>query len=221
MKCLPGILVLAGCALLAGCASTITSNVTSFHAWPADLKNKSFLFTPTKEQENNLEYRNYEQLIRAELLRLGFTDASPAAAAALKVAFSYGIRSGTVVVTQPPYDPFWRGRPFGPWGPGPFYDPFWSPAGQISVFPVFQRRLSLSISRADNDQKLYEVTVDSEGREAALPTAMPYMTRSAFSDFPGPNGVPRHVVLQLEQPEPALAPGPDLPRTGLPIKESK
>lgn len=221
MTRLPGILILAGCALLAGCASTMTSDVTSFHVWPADLKNKSFLFAPTKEQENNLEYRNYEQLIRTELLRLGFTDASPAVTVALKVAFSYGIWSGTVIMTQPLYDPFWRRRPFGPWGPGPFYDPFWHPAVQTAVFPVFQRRLSLSISQAGDDRKLYEVTVDSEGREASLPAAMPYMVHSAFSDFPGPNGVTRHVVSKLEQPAPARSPEPGRPKTSLPLRESK
>lgn len=210
MKRLLGALLVAGSALLAGCATTITSDVTAFHAWPADLKDKSFAFTPVKGQEESLEYRNYEQLVRNELLRLGFSDAN-ATKAALKVSFSYGMQSGTVVVTQPMYDPFWygpgypgyrgwRGRPYGPWGPGPFYDPFWGPPMQTTAFPVFQRRLHLEIARADGGQKLYEVTVDSEGREATLPMAMPYMVRSAFSDFPGPSGVPRHVELKLDKP---------------------
>lgn len=213
MKCLPGALVLAGCVLLAGCASTITSNVTSFHVWPADFKNKSFRFAPTGEQQNSLEYRNYEQLIRAELLRLGFTDASPAAAAALKVAFSYAMQSTAVIMTHPRYDLSWRGRP------GPFYDPLWRYAVRTSVFPMFQRCLYLSISRTDNDQKLYEVTVYSEGPEAPLSVAMPYMAHSAFSDFPGPSGVLRHVVLKLEQSEPA--PGAGRAGTGLPVRESE
>lgn len=213
MKRLLGALLVAGSALLAGCATTITSDVTAFHAWPTDLKDKSFVFAPLKGQEDSLEYRNYEQLIRSELLRLGFSDGS-AAKAALKVNFSYGMQSGTVVITQPIYDPFWYGpaypgwrggRPFGPWGAGPFYDPFWGPPMQTTAFPVFQRRLHLEIVRADGGQKLYEVTVDSEGREATLPMAMPYMVRSAFSDFPGPSGVSRHVVLKLDKEKPPAA----------------
>lgn len=213
MKRLLGIIFTASSILLAGCASTITSDVTAFHAWPTDLPDKSYVFTPTKDQEGSLEYRNYEQLVRAELQRLGFTDAAGVKApvkATLKVAFSYGMQAGTVVVTQPVYDPFWygpgypgwRGR-FGPWGPGPFYDPFWGPPMQTTAFPVFQRRLYLSITRADSDRKLYEVTVDSEGREATLPMAMPYMVHSAFSEFPGPSGVSRHVVLKLDKRAPA------------------
>jgi len=208
MKRLLGALIIAGSALLAGCATTITSDVTAFHAWPADLQDKSFTFEPVREQEGSLEYRNYAQLIRNELLRLGFTDASGSTPAALKVTFSYGMQTGTVVVTQPMYDPFWygpgypgwRGRSFGPWGPGPFYDPFWGPPMQTTAFPVFERRLYLAIARAESGQKLYEVTVDSEGREATLPMAMPYMVRSAFSEFPGPSGVPRHIVLKLDKP---------------------
>ncbi|WP_034300650.1 DUF4136 domain-containing protein [Herbaspirillum sp. RV1423] len=215
MKRLLGIIFAACTILLAGCASTISSDVTAFHAWPADLKDKSFVFTPTRDQEGSLEYRNYEQLIRAELLRLGFADAVSAKTARLKVAFSYGMQAGTVVVTEPAYDPFWYGpgwhRSWGPWGPGPFYDPFWSPPMQTTTFPVLQRRLYLTITRADNDQKLYEVTVDSEGREATLPMAMPYMVRSAFSDFPGPSGVSRHVELKLDKPKASATVAPAAP----------
>lgn len=214
MKRLLGALLVAGSALLAGCATTITSDVTAFHAWPADLKDKSYAFAPVKGQEDSLEYRNYEQLIRTELLRLGYSDAG--AKPALKISFSYGMQAGTVVVTQPMYDPFWygpgypgwRGRHYGPWGPGPFYDPYWGAPLQTTSFPVLQRRLHLEINRADDNQKLYEVTVDSEGREATLPMAMPYMVRSAFSEFPGPSGVSRHVVLKLDKPGAAAPKAP-------------
>jgi hypothetical protein len=33
--------------------------------------------------------------------------------------------------------------------------------------------------------------------------AMPYMVYSAFSEFPGPSGVSRHVVLKLDKRAPA------------------
>lgn len=219
MKRLLGIIFAAGSVLLAGCATTISSDVTAFHAWPADMKDKSFVFAPDKEQEGSLEYRSYEQLVRAELLRLGFTDARSVKAAALKVAFSYGMQTGTMIVTQPAYDPFWPGpgwrggRPWGPWGPGPFYDPFWSAPMQQTAFPVYQREFYLTIERADNAQKLYEVTVDSEGRQATLPMAMPYMVRSAFSDFPGPSGVSRHIELKLDKAGKRGAPAPATPAT--------
>lgn len=220
MQRLFGLICTAACLLLAGCATTVDSEVTAFHAWPADLKDKSFVFS-NKPQEDNLEYRNYAQLIRNELLRLGFVDATENGTAALRVSFQYEMRNATMIVTQPVYDPFWYGptygrmAPVGPWGPRiatPFYDPFWSPPVMQTVYPFFQRLLHIDIERAANSQKLYEVTVESEGRHATLPVAMPYMVRSAFSEFPGPSGVARLIKLKLQTagPEalPAKAPEP-------------
>src|SRR5215210_1386509 len=59
------------CMLMAGCATTIQSEVTAFHEWPDQLPDKSFVFERSAAQENNLEYRSYENLVRAELIRLG------------------------------------------------------------------------------------------------------------------------------------------------------
>jgi hypothetical protein len=47
-------------------------------------------------------------------------------------------------------------------------------------------------------KKLYETTVVSEGTNSSLAAVMPFMVRSAFTDFPGPSGVPRRVELKLE-----------------------
>src|SRR3569833_2536274 len=76
------VLAMGICLLAVGCASpVIRSQVTAFHEWPADLPDKSFTFERTADQENNLEYRNYEQLVQAELLRLGGAGAARAGAA--------------------------------------------------------------------------------------------------------------------------------------------
>lgn len=61
-----------GMLLLSGCASVIRSDVTTFNEWPADLPDKSFVFTHTAEQNNDLEYRKYETLVRDTLEKLGF-----------------------------------------------------------------------------------------------------------------------------------------------------
>ena len=205
MKRLFGLFCATACLLLSGCASTISSDVIAFHAWPATLSDKSFVFAPTPQQESSLEYRNYAQLIGNELLRLGFTDGQESAGKtpALTVRFYYGVRTGTLVVTEPVYDPYFYG-PYGGWGPGrpwhrdPFYDPFWPRAVQQTAYPVFHRQLHLSIEQTSTAEKLYEVTVDSAGYEGTLPMAMPYMVRSAFADFPGPSGVTRHIQLDVK-----------------------
>jgi hypothetical protein len=44
--------------LLGGCATTIRSNVTTFHQWPAQLPDKSYVFEAPPPQEDTLELRS-------------------------------------------------------------------------------------------------------------------------------------------------------------------
>jgi hypothetical protein len=53
------------------------------------------------------------------------------------------------------------------------------------------------IARAANGRKLFDTTVVSEGSNGSLPAVMPYLVRSAFTDFPGKSGVPRQVELKM------------------------
>ncbi len=201
MKRLFGLVIITMCVLLSGCATTISSDVTAFHAWPTDMKDKSFAFDPDPEQKKSLEYESFAQLIRQELEQQGFHEntSSPA----IKVAFQYGFQVSTVIVNQPGYyyDPFWYGPRFYPYGYWPragFYDPFWNSPPQQTSYPVFNRYLELTMSQATSGKRLYEVTVNSNGRSAQLAEAMPYMVHSAFIDFPGPSGVTRHIEMKVE-----------------------
>jgi len=204
------ILIALSSVLLGGCASFVQSDVIAFHAWPADLQDKTYVFERSPDQENNLEYQNYENLVRVELTRLGFAQAKDRHTANLKVALHYRIDAHDIKVTEPvvtdPYWPYWYGRPY--YGPrwrgyyGPYYDPFWYPTPVTQYrevqYRVFNRQLNISIARNKDEKKLYEVTVDSDGGSSSMAFAMPYMVRSAFSDFPGQNGVPRHVKLEIK-----------------------
>jgi hypothetical protein len=201
-------LAVAACLLLGGCASTFTSQVTSFHPTPLSLPDKSFIFDRTGEQEGNLEYRHYEELVRYQLIRQGFSDAQPASAARLKVSLAYNVTSRDVrVIETVPVDP-WYGPPYyGPAWPGfgrrgPFYDPFWPMPPMMQQrdvqYRLFNRELKISIARVPGNEKLFDVTVLSEGTNGALAAVMPYMIESAFVDFPGPSGVARVVELKVE-----------------------
>ncbi|MFJ2987817.1 DUF4136 domain-containing protein [Collimonas sp. NPDC087041] len=193
--------------LLGGCATVIRSDVTAFNEWPADLPNKSYVFERTAAQENDLEYKNYESLVGAELQRLGFAQPAGGATPQLKVALKYDIASREVFASEPVVaDPMWG--PYGPYGwgrPGfysPFYDPFWygpQVVGQRTFnYQLFQRRLNITITSAINGKKLYDVTVTSEGKINSLPAVMPYLVRSAFTEFPGKSGVPHTVELKVD-----------------------
>ncbi|HEX2530293.1 MAG TPA: DUF4136 domain-containing protein [Burkholderiaceae bacterium] len=209
-RCSLVLLVMAG-TLLVGCASPkIRSEVTVFQDWPTDLREQSFVFERTRNQANNLEYRNYENLVRNELHRLGFTDATSQDTAKLKVSMNYGISTRDVRVIEPVIvDPLWYGAPmYGPrwggyYGPyWPYYDPFWygPPITEYreSNYELFKRQLHVAISRAADGKNIYDVTVVSEGRNGSLAAVMPYMVHSAFLDFPGKSGTTRRVELKMK-----------------------
>jgi hypothetical protein len=197
------------CLLLAGCATTIRSDVTVFHEWPADLRGSTFAFERTREQDNDLEYRNYKNLVRGELLRLGFMEAAGLQSARLKVTMRYNVAVRDVLVVQPVIIDPWYGSPFfGPRWPGygyygPFHDPFWYGPPLVQQretrYQIFTRQLKIMMAQAADSKTLYDVTVDSEGTIGSLAAVMPYMVRSAFSDFPGQSGVPRRVELKMQR----------------------
>ncbi|WP_136417556.1 DUF4136 domain-containing protein [Herbaspirillum sp. ST 5-3] len=195
--------------LVAGCGTTIQSNVTAFHEWPESLPDKHYVFERTKDQNNNLEYLNYENLVRAELNRLGFMEASPSVKPTLKVAISYRIDGRDVrevypVVVNPNpywYGPAWYGPPWRGYY-SPFYDPFWygppMVEQRVSQYRLYTRQLHVMIARMTDNKQLYETTVVSEGTNGSLAAVMPYMVRSAFADFPGKSGVPHRVELKMQ-----------------------
>jgi hypothetical protein len=210
----PRIFVLMSCIVLSACSTMIKSEVTSFHEWPQDLQDKSYAFVQTREQANNLEYRNYQNLVRAELRRLGFVENMSAPPAKLSISMEYQMDGGRDVrdvypVTVDPYP--WYGPGFyGPYWPyygySPWAYPYWYGPPVVeyreSRYRLFTRQLKIGIMRVSDGKKMYEVTVHSEGTNGSLAAVMPYMIRSAFTDFPGPSGVPRTIKLEMQN-EPA------------------
>ena len=203
--------------LLGGCATTIRSDVTTFHQWPAQIADKSYVFEAPPAMDNTLEYQSYQNLVRGQLAQLGFHE-SPAAPAALKVAMRFTTTEVPVRVVEPaismyagypfyPAYPYYRHGPrFGPrvgmrgrWAGWhhPFYDPFWNPfpAYEVSIQNQYRRELQVSIKDA-SDKRLFDVTVHNMSRELSTPVVMPALVQSAFAGFPGPSGGVRRIELQ-------------------------
>jgi hypothetical protein len=196
--------------LLGGCATTIRSDVTTFHQWPAQIEDKSYVFETPPSFDNTLEYQSYQNLVRGQLAQLGFTEANTGAPA-LKVGMRFTTTDVPVRVVEPTmpmfYDSYYRFGPryysrFGPRGRfagwyHPFYDPFWSPypAYQVSIEHQYRRELQVSI-KDKTDKRLFDVTVHNVSRELSTPVVMPALVQSAFAGFPGPSGVARRVELQ-------------------------
>jgi hypothetical protein len=207
MKRLIAVTVALTALLLGGCATTVRSDVTTFHQWPAQIEDKSYVFEAPPTFDNTLEYQSYQNLVRGQLAQLGFREANTGAAA-LKVAMRFTTTDVPVRVVQPAmpmfYDyPYYRVGPrFGPRGRfvgryHPFYDPFWSPfpAYEVSIEHQYRRELQVSIKDA-GDKRLFDVTVHNMSGELSTPAVMPALVQSAFAGFPGPSGVARRVELQ-------------------------
>jgi len=195
--------------MLTGCATTIRSDVTAFHDWPAQLNDKSYVFEAPTVQEDTLEYRSYQNLVRNELAKHGFGEASGPASAKLRVSMRFSTTDVPERVLQAT-DPFWYGPGYWPgrysyrygaWpGYGRFgYSPFWGGPMEVeeSVRHKFERDLRVTINER-NGKKLYDVTVHSASTKRATPQVMPAMVASAFADFPGRSGVPRQVEVKVE-----------------------
>lgn len=207
------VIVVACCLLLSGCASRIRSEVTAFHQWPADAGDKTFHFSASEGEPGGLERQSYENLIRAELIRLGLRE-SAGPDAALMLRFTASVNARDVRVIETVLVDSWYGTPwYGPgyyapyWGgwPGymhPFYGPF-SPGVPVAReqerrYTIHQRELKLNITERISGKILYEVTVRSEGKEGNLAKIMPYLVRSAFAEFPGKSGTPRVIEMKFE-----------------------
>lgn len=213
-------LAAATAVLLSGCATTIHSDVTAFNDWPADLQDKSYVFTFPPPPEETLEYRSYQVLVSKELDKLGFHQAAQPAQAKLLVGMHFKTIDHPLRVLTAT-DPFWPGPYWGPgWGRYPYYrygyrpfyhDPFFYGPLEVEerVQHQYERELNVTINTVTG-RKLYDVTVHNTSRVQATPRVMPALVQSAFAGFPGKSGVPHQVDLKIdatadEPPTPAPA----------------
>lgn len=200
----------AATLLLTGCATTIRSDVTTFHQWPAQLTSKTYSIDAPAPEDDTLEVRAYLDLVRGQLARLGFTEAG--ADAALKVKMRFRTTDVPVRVVQavdPFFNPYASAR-FGYFSPyrhhwrssyyGGFYDPFWGgPAGyQVVERHTYQRDVQVAIRSAVDGKPLFDVTVHNNSSQPSTPALMPALVQSAFEGFPGPNGVARRIELKQQ-----------------------
>lgn len=206
--------LIATVLFLTGCATTLRSEVTAYHEWPNDAAGKTFAFQHQEGDAQSLERQNVENLVRAQLLRVGLRDPGPGEASQLSVRVEYANDGRDVRVVETVLVDPWYGSPW--YGPG-FYNPYWGWSGYGHPFyrpmwpsvpmardverryTVFRRELKVKISEAGGGRPLHEVTVRSEGQEGNLAIVMPYLAEAAFRNFPGPSGVPQVIEMKLKR----------------------
>ncbi|NYE61621.1 hypothetical protein FHW58_002828 [Duganella sp. 1224] len=200
-------LATAAVMLLSGCATTIHSNVTAFNDWPADIQDKTYAFEAPQGAEDTLEYRNYQVLVANQLGQLGFHQAAEGQQPKLLVGMKYFTIDHPVRVLQedPFGGPYWGPGYYGRWGYSRwgyrpyFYDPYrFGPTyAEERIKHQYQRQLRVTIN-STSGRKLYDVTVQNTSAVQATPHVMPALVQSAFTGFPGQNGVPRTIDVTID-----------------------
>jgi hypothetical protein len=201
-------LVMVG-ALLGGCASYVTSNVTAFQDWRGSDAQRTYVFQTDPARQNDLEEASYETLVAQTLSTYGFTQV-PRAQAHYAVNVAFGQRETTGYAPQAiypggpfAYDPVWRGR--RGWGPSPFWA---APPTIVSLpYAASVSELTIRIKTLDDGKEVYKVTARHVGDATPLPVVMPFLVRSALFDFPMPNGTVRNVKLPADRHNPATNAG--------------
>lgn len=195
--------------LLTGCASTFTSQVSVFHEWPENKQATSYIVERSPSQENNPEYKLYEEELRQQLGLHGFQEITAGVTPALKIGMQYGTSLGEIQVSAPwapaMYDPFWqmhfsRGYRFSPYSPYYFGSPYYMSRNlDFSVRRYYLHQLEINISDFQSGKKLADIKVSTEQLSQHISEQMPYLIESALQGFPGINGSTRTVELPLKK----------------------
>lgn len=189
--------LLVATALLAGCAAmnSLTSEVSSYSAWPAERKPGSYAFERLPSQQLRVERAQLiEDSARRALEGVGFTPAPEGQASEYVVQL--GVR---VSATEAYYDdPFWwRGDIYAhrfarPW---PYYG-----FGLNMPTVTYEREVALLIRDRKSGQPLYETRASNDGGSASMASLLPAMFEAAMKDFPAASPTPRRVTTEITPP---------------------
>jgi Domain of unknown function (DUF4136) len=196
--------LLCAATLLAGCATTVNTQVSRFQAWSADLVPSRFVFLRAVDPLRELEQASYEALVEAELQRLGLSRALPGETARLQVDLSVGSQLEQRPYLQPVYQdlPLWRpawrdaaGRIHpGYWARDPFGPRLVGQQPAVATLQVSTLRVRLLDAAEQPARAVYDATARHEAvGTLALPQVMPWLVRAAFEGFPGQNAEAREV----------------------------
>jgi len=196
--------VLVACAaavLVTGCASGISTKVTTFQQWPSDTQPHTYtLVDPPGEVVSRLEYSAYQDMLRAAIGVAGLVEAQAGQAARFLISFHYG-SDGTQRVRREPADSAFYGGFYGgwPWSLGGYYRwPTWVAVSENAWRNVLV--VEIRDTQRDGDE-VYRATASAVSTHPdELASLMPYLMRAVFDGFPGNNGQMRDVRYPRDKP---------------------
>lgn len=188
-------------ATLAGCAAmnSLSSEVSSYSAWPAERKAGSYAFERLPSQQTRAEQQQVlEDSARRALEFAGFTPAPEGQAS------EYVVQLGARVSATETYydDPFW-------WRGGLYSHRFVRPWPRYGVgvgFGVgipttnYEREVAVLIRDRKSGQPLYETRASNDGGSPSIQSLLPAMFEAAMKDFPAGSVTPRRVTTEITTP---------------------
>jgi len=207
----------AALLMLSACTTGLTTQVSRFQAMPAPQGQSFAIQAQDPEERGGLEFAQYADHVRRNLVALGYTEASSPQSASFIVSMDYGVDQGRerVVATPDPFGDPWGYRGFGyrpfysRWGYGgygryrsPFFwgwhDPFWGGGYDVSSYTLYTSFLDLDIRAADG-RALFEGHAQARSRTNELPALVPNLVEAMFTGFPGNSGETVRITVMPER----------------------
>jgi hypothetical protein len=210
---------------LGACTTGFPAQVSRFQAMPAPQGQSFVIRAEDRAKNGGLEFSQYADHVRRNLIALGYSEAPSDREATLIVTLDYGVDQGRerrVVSADPFMDPWdyrgfgYRGYGFGGFGYRPYYsrfgyhgryrspfywgwhDPFWGGGYDVTSYTVYTSELDLDIRRASDGQSVFEGHAEARSRTDELPALVPNLIEAMFTGFPGNNGETVRITVMPE-----------------------
>ena len=204
---LKGAITAAGALIfLSGCATTFNSQVSVFHELASGLPlQQTYIVERLPAQENNLEYKVYEEQLRSKLDAAGMQEADNQHPPVIKVSFQYAtilneVQYDNPLWGPPIYDPFWRVH----FSRGLYYPryagmPYMMRMSTLNVSSYYLHQLQINMAELASGKKLADIKVSSEQMNPEISLYMPYLIDSALKALPEKSGSTVKVELPLKK----------------------
>ncbi len=195
---------------MAGCATTISSQVTTFHEWQNGVQNQTYAIERTGAQEDGPEYQHYTQMLRDKLNKLGLIESANHTTSSLKITMAYQTLVSDMQLSMPfntmTYDPFWGMHYSRAYPRSAFFYPGYirRPSDLLwmqdySIRRYFMHQLEVIIIDRKSEKKLFDVRASTEQVNSEISLYLPYLIESAFQNFPGKSGSTINLNLPISQ----------------------
>ena len=186
-----------------GCATQVSSDVSTFGSWPADRQPDTYVFERLPSQQDQPDQQRMEDAARTAIESVGFKPAADAQTAEVVVLL------GTRLIAadfSPLNDPIW-------WNGGVYRSRFGHPGflgfgsgfgrgfgfGPDDTLRRYVREVSVLIRDRKSGQVVYETHASSDGVLPLTPALMAAMFQAAMTPIPGTDAKSRSVMTPLER----------------------